>query len=225
MNESANLPDASVTSLPRCPDCGAELQPGESDCWLCRLPPPAQPGVRPEGKALPSARAFGLESVFLVTTLAALLMGVWKFSPDLSVALGFCAYFALIRAAVVIRREHEAGWTASVGRKLRAFAASFGVVIFCLCAPGIVVGFVGAVCDITIGVIENYAWHAAQVLGTIASFVLAAAGLIAVCYLYWYLWPRASQRQPTSIWRFHYRARHRDQAKADSTSDKCPIDR
>src|SRR5882762_9614937 len=89
-----------------CPECGAALEPGAKKCWLCALKAgatvqgardaTATPGERfsplnPYASPAPPSdhlnRTFSLSTMFLWTTLVAVVMGIATFAPGLAVSL------------------------------------------------------------------------------------------------------------------------------------------
>lgn len=125
-----------------CPDCGAPLVPGAKQCWLCRLkagdvvgaaakgqvPPPnpyASPAPPPDANL---GRTFSLASMFLWTTLVAVLAGLARFAPGLAIGVAVLSIPAGIRTVGIIRRRKtRIGKQLSAMEKIEAFFASLGV--------------------------------------------------------------------------------------------------
>ena len=79
---------------PRCWDCGAENDPGASECWLCeRRDWRSKPGSqRTETVARAHRQSRPLSSIsglMILIALVAVMLGVWQVVPGLSVILFF----------------------------------------------------------------------------------------------------------------------------------------
>jgi hypothetical protein len=129
-----------------CPECGAALAPGAKSCWLCALKAKAPDASTPRNPyaspAPPSEhldRTFSLTSMFLWTTLVAVIMGVATFAPGLAVTIAILSLPAAVRTiGAVYRRKQRRGGSISASEKIETFIASFGIVV------AIVIGALGA---------------------------------------------------------------------------------
>jgi hypothetical protein len=141
-----------TTPLPQnatCPECGAELVPGAKKCWLCALradatttPPrdasgtggeaaaPMNPYASPAPPSGHLDRTFSLTSMFLWTTLVAVVMGVASFAPGLGIMLAVLSLPAAARTiGTVYRRKQRRGGSIGAAEKIETFIASFGIVL------------------------------------------------------------------------------------------------
>jgi hypothetical protein len=139
-----------------CPHCSFAYRSRQGRCWLCGEPlppidqaplavpresPPLDAEIVENPYAAPPAGVvggwtFGLSSLFLIVTLAAVCLGVIGLAPGLGVPLLVVAVLALVRTLAVSRRQADAhGLT--TGEKIAAFVGSAGIVILILIASGI----------------------------------------------------------------------------------------
>jgi hypothetical protein len=132
-----------------CPDCGAAIVPGAKKCWLCALK--AESAVQPARDATSTTRdasiplnpyaspappignldrTFSLSSMFLWTTLVAVVMGVATFAPGLAIALAILSLPAAVRTiGAVYRRKQRLGGSIGALEKIETFIASLGIVL------------------------------------------------------------------------------------------------
>ncbi len=112
-----------------CPHCGAEVQTPGVLCWLCRHraisanPNPYAP-PRPLAGENASAQC-SLASLFLVTTLVAVGLGLFLPAPGLGVLFAFVAAPALIRTFIAAGRRRQAGAPLSLREKIGTFFISW----------------------------------------------------------------------------------------------------
>lgn len=116
-----------------CPHCGAVRKPDRAICWLCcaALPRPGTGGAVFEDVAAawqpprlePPAGPFqyGLSSLFLITTLGAILCSIFVMAPGLGIAVAILATPALIWTIVAAERRGRHGEPMSAGRKTATF--------------------------------------------------------------------------------------------------------
>lgn len=129
-------PPGSATALPApgpfCRYCGAGRSPEQTVCWLCHtpydaaLPPAAAPSRPPHPATSPSQ--FSIATILLVTTLAAVCLGVFRLEPGLGILLAIFALPALVRTAFVGRREQRCGQKLTTGGKIGQFFLSLAVI-------------------------------------------------------------------------------------------------
>src|SRR5260221_1553526 len=145
-------------ALSDCPECGAPLAAGAERCWLCaqkheRPAGPNDPAMTPVQKipivanpyASPAAlvatnlnRTFSLSTMFLWTTLLAVLLGVTMAGPGLRIALAIVRLpAALMTIGNAGRRKRRTGRSMSPEDKVATFAAAFGVALVSSIAAGI----------------------------------------------------------------------------------------
>jgi hypothetical protein len=156
--DSTNRPAVS-----NCPECGAPIKAGAKTCWLCASKRDAQTEsadkptdqIRERAAAMnPYAspaplhdnldRTFSLSTMFLWTTLAAIISGL----AAMNLALGISALILSLPAAwltigAVMRRKHQTGKSMTTPDKVGTFFA--GLAISLGAAVGGAIAF-GAVC-------------------------------------------------------------------------------
>jgi hypothetical protein len=140
--------------MEHCPACGAVIERAWTHCWLCgndliRTPEGLKvaPGsgtvqtiARPPLHGHPTS--FSLQSVMLVVTLAALVLGSFSIAPGLGIFLGIVSVPAIIRTAIMVRRRESQGVAADAKGKAAMFAASLAVVVVAGVAASIAFGIV-----------------------------------------------------------------------------------
>src|SRR5512137_1577394 len=104
-----------------CPDCGAPLQPGQTQCWLCQTFPAAT--LADKAGAGQSVEAPGryqdrLASVLLVMTLIAVVASMIAIRLEVGIAVALVTLPALAWTCQVVRRRKTRGQSLSVGRKV-----------------------------------------------------------------------------------------------------------
>lgn len=176
-----------------CPECGAPLVKGAASCWLCCLKgaAPAQASEN-AGVAVPKAadtnpyaspapppaanldRTFSLSTMFLWTTLVAVVAALARIAPGLAIAAAILCFPAALRTVFAVgRRKSKSGARMTVMDKIEIFLASFGIVL------SIVIGAVSAFVAtcFPIGLL-SFDTHAGSILfavvaGTVAGGVVA----------------------------------------------------
>lgn len=120
-----------------CPECGAPLPTKANYCWLCgkALRPlataAAQPPAAFEHRA---AYQFGLSTLMLIVTLCAVLLGVFRISPGVGLALVLLATPPLVRTCIATARRKARGQPVPPLTKLGIFASTLGIVIVVVAA-------------------------------------------------------------------------------------------
>ena len=109
-----------------CAECGAAIDAGQSRCWLCKSERVGHAPVNPYASPLPTqdnlAWQFSLSSLFLITTLIAVCLGVTLLMPGLGVLLWIFAVPALVRTVIDIRKHKRRG--AALGALFLGFIAN-----------------------------------------------------------------------------------------------------
>src|SRR5947209_19328352 len=119
-----------ANSPSNCPECGAPLAAGAEKCWLCaikherpigadRAPAAESPPEPPVAASLDASpppgdtslnRTFSLSSLFLWTTLLAVILGVVRIAPGLGIGLAILSLpAALFTVAAVGRCKRRTG--------------------------------------------------------------------------------------------------------------------
>jgi hypothetical protein len=135
-----NPPDASN----RCPQCGAARYGRARKCWLCGFrdegeiaatePRDRQPALNPYAPTAPSGgnvnRTFSLSTMFLWTTLVAVIAGLARIEPGLAIFGAVLSFPAALRTVVYIGQSKRSGEAQfSVAEKIGLFAGALGLVI------------------------------------------------------------------------------------------------
>jgi hypothetical protein len=140
-----------------CPVCGKPLSTG-ANCPNCRLSCAADREViaarsqATEPPPVPSQSPpfqFGLSSLLLITTLAAVVMSVSVMLPGLGIALAVISVPALVRTYVLVRGSRADGKPASAQEKVVLFLTCLGIAAIIAIVTGAaffvtcLVGFIG----------------------------------------------------------------------------------
>jgi hypothetical protein len=148
------MPAASATQIEHCPACGAAIERQWTHCWLCgndfirtpdglKIAPGSETFQTAARRPLHSHSAsFSLQSVMLVVTLAALVLGTFSVAPGLGIFLAIVSVPALIRTAIVLRKRESVGPPADAKGRALMFAASLAVVTLAGVAASIAFGIV-----------------------------------------------------------------------------------
>jgi hypothetical protein len=186
------MSDQPSPAIGRCPECGAELVQADR-CWLCgrefpvmaELVSPAPPAATPPIPPLENSWTFGLSSLMLVITLAAVFMGLVAIAPGLAVLLAIVSTPALIRTFVVSARRKSAGERLTPSQKFATFMGAVGVAILAYVTA---MGAFFVTCAIACGVVV-----AAEPSGSSSAFEailyigLAVAALAGIAAYIWVL--------------------------------------
>jgi hypothetical protein len=105
--------------------------------------PAAEDAARPAAAEARAAYQFGISTIMLVITIAAVVLGVFRMSAGVGLALVFLFTPALVRTCIIAVRRKARGRPMSVAAKIGAFAASLGIVIVVVAAS---IGAFFAVC-------------------------------------------------------------------------------
>lgn len=183
------------TTTAFCPSCGAGTSPDQTKCWLCYAqldsPPPAVPApVIDERLAAAHPSQFSIETILLVTTLVAVLLGLFRYSPGLAALLIAFSVPALVRTIFVGRREKRRGQRVSAGGKIGQFFLSLLIMYAVWQAASM--AFLIALAGTCFAAL--FASSAAPELGEgvgIVGLVLSSAiGLVVAGVLAWATWPK-----------------------------------
>lgn len=134
-----------------CWKCGYLMTiPVDSNAWSAEVDFPAEssPLAREDGEAKPGKLAgagnaprapvkktsemgddtlrFGLTTLFLVITLVAIVLALYRAAPGLAVLVGICTLPPVVRTAMLNRRAKSIGRPLTAGRTVGYFLSSFG---------------------------------------------------------------------------------------------------
>jgi hypothetical protein len=183
----------------RCPECDAVPLAGATKCWLCRASLP--PESRVAGKTHlddtdPGPIQFSIETLLLVTTLAAVCLEALVSLPGLGVVALFIAVPALVRTCLTGVAGNHVGQRLTASDKVMAFFASAGITcaafvaafiaFFSVCTASFLTGMaVGPINEIVPG-----GETIAMVFMVTAVVLCCAAGVAAFVGTFWRTWPR-----------------------------------
>ncbi len=178
-----------------CPSCGAGSEPDRTHCWLCfaplDAPPPAVPAiVVDERLAVANPAQFSIATILLVTTLVAVLLGLFRLSPGLGVVLVIFSVPALVRTVYVGRREKNRGQRVSTGGKIGHFFLSL-VIMYAVWTAASTAFFVAAIgtCFAAIAT-SNVSEEAATGVGIAGLILSVVVGLVVAGVILWATWPK-----------------------------------
>ena len=129
--------NAAGSPFRHCPECQATRRPDAKYCWLCgaALEPIAAEAVQPSvGSERRAAYQFGLSTLMLMVTLAAVVLSVFRMSLGVGLALVFLTTPALVRTCITAARRKARGQPMSPLAKTGVFAATFGIVVVVVAA-------------------------------------------------------------------------------------------
>jgi len=179
-----------------CPSCGAGTEPDRTHCWLCHAPldvVPAQavPAVPPDPKlAAANPAQFSIATVLLVTTLVAVLLGVFRLNAGLGVMLLVLAVPALVRTASVARREKRHGQRITTGGKIGHFFLSL-LIMYGVCTAATSAFTIAAMGTCLAALATSSASEGVAtgvaIVGVILSLIV---GLVAAGAILWATWPK-----------------------------------
>ena len=164
-------------------------------CWLCYVPLdvpqkaiPAQ--VIDERIAAANPSQFSIETILLVTTLIAVLLGLFRLHPGLAIVLIIISVPALVRTVSVARREKRRGQRVTAGGKVGHFFLSL-VLMYAVWTAASFAFFVAAIgtCFAAIAV-NNASEEAAMGVGIGGLIVSAVIGLFVGGLILWATWPK-----------------------------------
>jgi hypothetical protein len=186
-----------------CPDCGAKVSVNAPRCWMCGRPlswaTPAEVRIRLATQAHADTSStvrtfaghqagddyhrrapfqFGLASIMLIITLAAVVLGVYKMAPGIGIALAIVAITALIPTCIISRRKGAQDEPLSSAEQISYFVAWLGLALIVLIAAGFaffVTCFVGAITTIPSALNPNVGsdFTAVLVFSSIVALVVA----------------------------------------------------
>lgn len=173
-----------------CPGCGApqdEANGGETVCWLCEqrivprlspvsrtLAPTRSAGPTLAAPELPLGHSFSLTSLFLLTTLIAVCLGLFVAAPGLAIALAIASVPAFVRTSLVVRRRVALGDEVSTTHKVALFAGS---VLATFVIVAVTAGAaVGALCLMCVTTSSTWPITVAMVVGGVGVLI----GLIVI---------------------------------------------
>ena len=113
----------------RCPECNANCAAGDVKCWLCRRDlshdtPILATIVEPVSV---NVAQFSLDTLMLLITLSAVLLGAFVAAPGLGILLAIVVAPALLRTFTIGVRRKKRGGKLTTGEKVAGFIGSFGL--------------------------------------------------------------------------------------------------
>jgi hypothetical protein len=178
----------------RCPECGAPLNPGESQCWLCHRPDIIKAELV-GGPAPPPAAGplqFSIQTLLLVTTLVAVCLGALVAVPGLGALAIVIAIPAIVRTCVTGAAMKREGHTLTATDKVMAFLASAAITwaaiaaaCVAICATCTVTLFTGMAIGEAAGGNAPFAQSFSEIIIWIGFVLCCAAGLGAFIGMFW----------------------------------------
>jgi hypothetical protein len=130
-----------VMSTRRCVLCGAEVGVAATNCWLCnaKMPPlgPSDPRPMPPPRKMDESSRplqYGISSLLLVITFAAIICSLIKMNPGLGIAAAILTIPAAVRTILVAFRREESGKPMSTGGKAGVFFVTMAMSLCVLAA-------------------------------------------------------------------------------------------
>ncbi|HZN35907.1 MAG TPA: hypothetical protein VFB80_18890 [Pirellulaceae bacterium] len=187
-----------------CPECGAELRPGDGRCWLCRRDLAVDAEVVDPAPAAAAAKAaplqFSLETLLLIVTLSAVCLGALVAAPGLGVLLLVVAVPALVRTCLTGSSFKQKSGKLTAADKVLAFVASAAITWAALMAAAMAfftactISVLGACAVGSAGGSSAIDQSLQTVLLWIAIIFCAATSIAAFVGMFWVTWPRATRR-------------------------------
>lgn len=172
-----------------CSECGAALVAGQDRCWLCHRESQSRDPVNPYLAPLPvqevSAAQFSLESLFLLTTLVAVGLGVFLIAPGLGVLFALVTLPAFARAWAAGYRDKQAGLQLTAGQKISGFVLSFLLML--------AIGFAGCIAFFMVCTGTGLVALASGADDGVIGLIIGASSLAAIAlagFLMWVSWPK-----------------------------------
>ncbi len=189
-----------------CADCGAPINAGQTRCWLCGNSDPQPASPREKGNdwssesvaanpyaspAAPdySATQFSLTTLFLWTTLVAVIAGSASIAPGLAIGLAILCFPAALRTIGNVNRlKQTTGRSPTSGQKMMTFFASFSVVVAAFIAAS--AAFVATCFPVGLGVAatgasESNFFGVMLFVITVSGAIAAFVGYIVLRRLWW----------------------------------------
>ena len=177
-----------------CPSCGAGTEPERTHCWLCHAPldaaPPVVATVVDEKLAAANPAQFSIATILLVTTLVAVLLGVFRLNVALGVVLVIFSVPALVRTASVARREQRHGQRVSTAGKIGHFFLSLLIMygVWTAASTAFMIAAIGT-CFAAIAT-SNASEQVAMGVGIVGLILSLVLGLVAAGAILWATWPK-----------------------------------
>lgn len=181
-----------------CEHCGALLTPGQAECSICHaeMPPGAaaqRAGSIPswpqaEHSPAPPTRhlQFGLSSLLLFMTLAAVLCGIIGMNPGLGIAVAILAIPALVRTCVTASRRRAGGQSMTSGQKTAIFLLTLAMIVAVIVAASAAFFFT---CLATYAAGSTGGGGSGEGVFVVIGLVLGSlAGLAVAIFLTWLFW-------------------------------------
>jgi hypothetical protein len=177
-----------------CPSCGAGIEPQRTHCWLCHAPLDALPVVDAvvvdEKLAAAHPAQFTIATILLITTLAAVLLGVFRLNAPLGVVLAIFSVPALVRTASVARREKRHGQRVSTAGKIGHFFLSFLIMYAVWTAASMAFTIAAMGTCLAAVATSNVSENVAMGVGIVGLLLSLVVGLAAAGTVLWATWPK-----------------------------------
>lgn len=195
MSSPFREPAGPIAAAAFCPSCGAGRAADRTSCWLCLAPydgtPPPRAAIAPDSRlAAANPSQFSIATILLVTTLAAVCLGVFRLAPGLGIVLMIFAVPALVRTVFVGRGEHRHGRRLSTGRKIGHFFLSLAIMyaVWTAASMAFAVAFMGTcLAALAVSNASSSSGEAILIGGLILGSVV---GLAVASVILWATWPK-----------------------------------
>ena len=137
----------------RCPKCGALLEYGRRNCWLCGENDFPESAIAATQKPIAKQRSnysFGLEGLLLVVTLVSICLGLITQFPGLGILVSVLLAPVFVRTVLVVRRRESLGVSVSLPTKIGLFLGSFGTAMVIVVIVSL--ASVGTFCAVCLGI-------------------------------------------------------------------------
>ena len=123
-----------------CPQCAVDVRLDATDCWLCHAKLPLPDAAIMPMSGVDNARRplqYGISSLLLVITFAAVLCSLTKMSPGLGIAAAVLTVPAMLRTVLVAFRRRESGDPMSASAKAGIFMLTLAMTVSVIVAAGV----------------------------------------------------------------------------------------
>jgi len=182
-----------ATQTSTCAQCGAPWREESAACWLCGHDPaePAQTVPPPRPPAARQPFSFSLETMFVVTTLVAVLFGVCLIAPGIGFLLCILSLPAFLRTIMVVRRRDQIGRPVHRFERMLLFLGS--IVTLYIVMMMALVASVGVFCYVCIA---TYSAKVSDGSAMILALMAASVTTLVAAFLA-FKWFRARWRKHT----------------------------
>ncbi|MFO0904033.1 MAG: hypothetical protein U0939_13595 [Pirellulales bacterium] len=123
--------------LPRCPHCGAHVQPQAAQCWLCYgelagVEPIVASLAEPPAFSQVAERVFQIVFILLATLVGLVVLGAFHESPAAGMMLVMVLFLPCTLAAVRLQLQKQRKGSVSWGERLATYVLSLSLMFLAL---------------------------------------------------------------------------------------------